>query len=214
MGRRAPICGCVWPRLRISSLYGGAGLPPQGRSRLVPLALPPGEGHPLNPRVQKRFALLSRRLSFWGTTPRPPVPASPTKQWVRLCRRGGRYGSAGKAGGSGLPAWRPTWVGRESRRVRLCPRGGRSGFADKAAGLGLPTWLDGCGCADRAVGSAPQTGAAELAGRAAGCGLVREPAGRLTRRQPVAWAPAWAAGVDVAAWGACGGAASRWGSVG
>ena len=40
--------------LGLSFFKGGSGLPPQGRDRAVPLALPPGEGHPLTVFVALR----------------------------------------------------------------------------------------------------------------------------------------------------------------
>jgi hypothetical protein len=57
--------------LGLSFFKGGSGLPPQGRDRAVPLALPPGEGHPLTVFVALRAPAPPVYL-LGGRPPRPP----------------------------------------------------------------------------------------------------------------------------------------------
>ena len=107
---------------------------PPGPDRAVPLALPPGEGHPLT-MVRRPVARLPHVCIFWGDDPPdPPVWALPTKRpggFSQACMAplGPRVWAAPtrRPGGFSQALWRSLGPG--------------VGFARRASWWFLPSWL-------------------------------------------------------------------------
>lgn len=109
--------------LGISFFKDGSGLPPQGRDRAVPLALPPGEGHPLT--MVAPFGGLPGFVSSGGTTHQTPRVG-----FAHRALPTGRSGDAPRPPGVGFAHRAFWWFPRLIQGVPVvCAHDpGRSGF--------------------------------------------------------------------------------------